>query len=392
MRTAAVVTAHRFLLEALRQPLVIDRLVELADQRPDWQELFDQALRHDLLPLLHLACKQLPEAAIPTEQRVILRDVVAGATLRGLQMQKELRRIVELLTAGQIPVIPYKGPILAEEVYGDIGLRCFNDLDLLVPPECARDAVQILIDQGFNHGLELPEERWSGLQKTLNHLHLLHPEYDWGVEIHWELFHPMYVLPFDLSDHWAGLKPGQEGRLESEETLVMLCAHGTKHLWEQLKWLVDIDRLLRSDHRLYWERTLFLARRSGSVRALLLGLDLSQTLCGTPLSDEMLEEIDGDPIVQSLTRDVIDHLFPENPEQKDFVREYSFYLKCRENAVDRWRQVLRWLFWPRQSDWEIFPLGDRWYRLYHVERPVRMVWKWVFKPALCRLGVLRNQD
>jgi len=180
------------------------------------------------------------------------------------------------------------------------------------------------------------------------------------------------------------LQGGKEGRLECEETLVMLCAHGTKHYWEQLKWLVDIDRLVRRGPSINWQRAFALARNSGSLRTMLLGLSLVRSLLATPLCDEVAAKIAADDVVQSLAEDVMVNLFPLDPERKQYLHEYSFYLKSRDNLVDRLRQILRWLFWPRRADWQVFRLGDCCHGLFYVQRPVRMVCKWLLKPIVRR--------
>ena len=51
---------------------------------------------------------------------------------RNLHLTGELFRILDCLDAHHIPAIPYKGPTLAEKVYGDLALRDFSDLDVLV--------------------------------------------------------------------------------------------------------------------------------------------------------------------------------------------------------------------------------------------------------------------
>jgi hypothetical protein len=266
------------------------------------------------------------------------------------------------------------------EAYGDIALRSFNDLDLLVPPERAWDAVQLLLAQGYQLDFDLLQTRWPALQKTVNHLFLKHQEYDWGVEIHWQLFHPMYVSSFDLSGYWNELEEGQEGRLTREDLLAILSAHGAMHSWGQLKWLVDIDRLIRNGPAPNWEKVLSLASRSESTRALLLGMNLTRRLCGTPVPIVVTEKIDGDDQVQSLTESVISNLFPEDSRSGRPLQDYTFYLRTRDHKPDRLRQVFRWLFWPRLADWLVFPAGDQCFWLYYIERPLRMVWKWILTP------------
>ncbi len=362
----------------------LERLTLLLEKSPDWDELHSQGQRHAVLQLIYHTLKNSPDSLVPASDLNRLQREFAAHALRSMQMQKELRRLLDLLTGAKIAVIPYKGPILGEDVYGDIALRSFVDLDLLVPPEHAQAAVQLLLEQGFWTDFELPQERWASLQKVDNQLPLYHPEQDWCVEIHWDLFHPKYVQPFDLTHHWTDLQEGKEGRLDLEETLVMLCAHGTKHFWAQLKWLVDIDRLVSCEQQMDWERALFLARHSSSTRSLLIGLNLSRFLLGTPLLDEIIERVEVDDVVLSLSENVVANLFPDDPERKQHKRKYAFYLQSRDSFGDRLKQILRWLFWPHRADWEVFRLGDRCHWFYYVQRPVRMDVKHVLRPIFIR--------
>ena len=57
-----------------------------------------------------------------------------------------------MLLATGIPVIPWKGPMLAELLYGDKTLRPCADIDLLVPPALAWRALQTLVRAGYSPG------------------------------------------------------------------------------------------------------------------------------------------------------------------------------------------------------------------------------------------------
>ncbi len=248
--------------------------------------------------------------------------------------------------------------------------------------------ILLLQAEGYILDFDLPEKRWPSLLRVNNHLFLFHPGLSIAVELHWQAFHPMYVLPFDLSGHWSRLQGAEgtrEGRLEPEETLVLHCAHGTKHLWDSLKWMVDTQRMLAANQRLDWQKAFALAETCGSRRALLLGLELAGRVGGMALPHEVAQKIAADTMVKRLADDVWDHLFPNDPMQRQFVREYLFYLRSRERFADRWRQIVRWLFCPRQADWLVFPLGGVFYPLFYVERPVRMIIKWLVIPVFRRV-------
>ena len=51
---------------------------------------------------------------------------------RALWLTLELLNIHRHLQARGLEVLPYKGPVLAEALYGNVALRQFSDLDLLV--------------------------------------------------------------------------------------------------------------------------------------------------------------------------------------------------------------------------------------------------------------------
>src|SRR5437870_4666302 len=51
---------------------------------------------------------------------------------RNLLMLRELLEVLDLFAEHSVPALPYKGPILAAVEYGNVSLRTFCDLDILV--------------------------------------------------------------------------------------------------------------------------------------------------------------------------------------------------------------------------------------------------------------------
>ncbi|MEK7856765.1 MAG: nucleotidyltransferase family protein, partial [Acidobacteriota bacterium] len=54
-------------------------------------------------------------------------------------------------------ILPFKGPLLALQAYGDISMRRFGDLDVLVKPKHFKAAVDLLSANGF---VPLNEVSW----------------------------------------------------------------------------------------------------------------------------------------------------------------------------------------------------------------------------------------
>src|SRR5205085_8299101 len=92
------------------------------------------------------------------------------------------RAVIEALDRGGIRAMPRKGPWIAADAHGDIGLREAIDVDLLVAPEDLDRAVELLIDAGYERPLDT--RRRDGLPDL--HFGLSHDTLP-RVEVHWRV-------------------------------------------------------------------------------------------------------------------------------------------------------------------------------------------------------------
>ena len=70
-----------------------------------------------------------------TESKSILNHCLyftANALSRVITRMAELQRVMEVLGATGVPVLALKGPALAVQAYGDVSLRSYGDVDVLV--------------------------------------------------------------------------------------------------------------------------------------------------------------------------------------------------------------------------------------------------------------------
>src|SRR5579864_2148720 len=138
----------RFLLWccAIRMPRDIYGRDSRSNSALDWQRLLRLAEHHSVTPLVYQALRsstnEVPQAVVDE-----LRLRYEHNARRNLVFASELLRVLECLEAHGIDAVPYKGPVLAETLYGDLALREFSDLDVLVRPgdvARAREALQSL--------------------------------------------------------------------------------------------------------------------------------------------------------------------------------------------------------------------------------------------------------
>ena len=136
---------------------------------PSVDRLLETAVKHKMLGHLHRLVTA-PEAAEPgaltapgdsRESGADLFDPLLVARIRELQRASaarnlaqagQLLRLLELLRQAGVEAIPYKGPALAERLYGDVTMRWSADLDLIVRHEQALLARQVLLASGLQDG------------------------------------------------------------------------------------------------------------------------------------------------------------------------------------------------------------------------------------------------
>ena len=113
------------------------KIRNLLQQGIDWDFLIRTAHYHRVLPLLYQTLCHVASDSVPEWAMVSLRKRFHANAQRNLFLLAELLQILHLLGEHHIPAVPYKGPILSVVLYGDVSLRQFSDLDIIVPAENA---------------------------------------------------------------------------------------------------------------------------------------------------------------------------------------------------------------------------------------------------------------
>jgi hypothetical protein len=145
------------LLLALAYGAPGDELAALAAS--DWAEIDRLADMHRLRPWL---AQWWSDAALPIPTDLLERwqDSRRRAAIQALGQRADLIAAVKLLDAAGIVSVALKGPWFAWYAYPAPALRPMHDIDLLVPPEHAVRAYELLQQGGFartrafEHGLE----------------------------------------------------------------------------------------------------------------------------------------------------------------------------------------------------------------------------------------------
>ena len=350
----------------------------------DWEHLFQTADAHGVIPLLYKFLNETCRQSVPEHATAQLRDRFIQNTQSNLALTAELLKIFDLLKAHGVPAIAYKGPALAASVYGDIALRQFVDLDILVRRQDVFDVKEILVKQEYNPEFVLTESQKAAFLDNHYDYAFLRNESNALVEIHWEVAEGFLSFPLSVESLLERIRPvdiagRQVATLSAEDSLLVLCIHGSKHLWTRLGWICDVARLIEREKELNWQQASARAAALGSKRMFLLGLFLAGNLLGAPLPKDLLQQAEADQSVLSLAEGVRKRLFDGRNNAPGMFESSMFHLKMRERLLDKSRYCFRMAMTTNVRDWMFLPMPRALFFLYYPLRPIRLAGKYALK-------------
>jgi Uncharacterised nucleotidyltransferase len=361
----------------------------------DWQLVVYQARKHGLVPLLYRSLAAVDSDRIPAEVMQQLQQSYRQNTLKNLQFTRELLHVLETLKSAGIEAVPFKGPALAIAAYGDLSLRAFSDLDILVRDADYLTVRTVLAAVGYGVAGEswhFSNQEAEAYWQQQGEYSLVHGEQRIVLDIHKRLIAGfLFELSANFDDFWTRLESisicGQDiSTLCPTDLLIYLCIHGTKDFWQRLSWICDVSALLDQYPNLDWESVLQEAKRHGASRMLLLGLALAHSILGTALPLDIHQKIATTPGLDELVVYVSHSIYHDAPERPSGLRLHQ--AQYRIQAMDRWRDrinhslqfALQWSLIPllkcvkpTAKDRQFCSLPSYLHLFYYVLRPLRIL-------------------
>ena len=304
---------------------------------------------------------------------------------RNLRLTQELLAVHAQLEAAGVSAVPFKGPMLAVQLYGNLAMRQSHDLDFLIDRADLRRAAEVLVSREYRPPALLATPCGARFLDTQRQYRFTRDD---GaiVEVHWDLAPNHLPFPVDPESVWSSVEfIHLGGRLVPtvgrSQLLLLLCAHGAKHCWVRLSWIRDVAQLVRVEANTDWEAVVTEARHRGAVRMVLLGLVLAAELCDAPVPLAVIERARSDVAVSSLAREVRERLSTDPPHEPTAWESHRFQFRVRERWRDRIRMMGVLTFIPRVTDLEWVRLPEPLYLLYYVLRPLRLLVKYLVRPV-----------
>ena len=358
-------------------------ILEAFDAGPNWEEYLFLVDRHRTPALSRAALSRVPRVAVPGFAKQELQKRSDGCRMKAMQHCLLLADLLKRFNHAAIPVMPLKGQILSQELYGDVGLRQTLDVDLEVARADLGRAQACLESAGWHLDSTfspMTPRQWDSLLKNEHSMAFLHARTGRMLELHWR---NQWETPDATAARWArGIPSAWQGyaiqAMSPGDLALYLCGHGSGHLWFRAKWVGDLARA-HAAGLLDWEAAWDEARKSGQQSVLQVGLVLLHLLYGLPLPD-----LPGNPAMdlpQSLIeiplRALHDSAVPGFSTDLANFR-YRIHLSRYLHALrpqKTWRESLSELFHNRE-DFRTLPLPDVFFWAYKPLRPALWIWRW----------------
>jgi hypothetical protein len=360
------------------EPPVVEEIRELCAAATDWEFLVNESAVNSILPLVARNISAAATDIAPARHVDRLTKGARANALRCLSLTAELIRIVDLLHAAGVQAMPYKGPVLAVDAYGDVTLREFEDLDIIVRQHDMAKTDEVVKKLGYG-----PNHPWvfaSGAASSVvpGEYDYRDPERGMIVEFHTEFTLRHFPVRPDLDEMSKRLVSVTISGHEIptfciEDTLLLLCVHGAKDFWERMSWIADIAEFLRSHPRLDWDRVLSQAESLEVGRMLNLGLALATGMLGASLPAEISARVQRDSVAGDIASEIARrHLAREAPERGAGER-FRYRRRMVAGSFAGWRYSLRLTTQPADEDSAAMRLPPSLAAFYVLLRPFRLL-------------------
>jgi Uncharacterised nucleotidyltransferase len=344
----------------------------------DWDEFINLAVHHRTFAYLYPRVKGISQNLIPASVVSKLRKKFKSNTFQMIYLAAEIDQINKKMVDKGIRMLFLKGPSLAADIYGDISLRTSGDIDVLIPLEDLDSVDKFLISEGYVKD-DYIKSVLSDWKWRHHHVTYIHPVKNIKFEVHWRLNPgPGSEPSFDVL--WNRKRTSLITAypiyiLGIEDLFYFLVSHGSRHGWSRLRWLIDIERILKKD--LDVNNLLHILRKYHSIQLAGQALILISELFSVTIKKEFTYLMKKNHSINLanktsfyLKNKVNLHTNPVPQFVSHYHNDYLFFMKTKTQKL----LFLLSFLYPYPEDKETLPLPRLLHFLYFPLRPLLWVW------------------
>ncbi len=374
------------LLLALRVYFGTAKTADLAGfceaESPDWDRVRQLCRLHRVRPIVYPALLHLTLS--PQVKKQLTAEMLHIMALCGRSLQETLR-IILLLREHGVLALPYKGAVLARQIFGNVNARESGDIDLVIRREDLANVIGVLEQDGYlsenKKVYEFLNERIFSYSKDYNLNKYVNGERLHHVELHWNIADDFLNVPEGSTDllyqHTTELQLLNKPITvigHTDHILAAVIHHCRKDVLRNLKLLVDLVEALKEgapvDRDLAY-RTFTAFRLEKSIGTL---AELAKRLLGVtvPVARPVL-------LNETALHRITDQLCGKLHIDIIYLRKWNYIaaqLALRDTGADKMAFLLKFASFsvrPSMVDFEVMQLPAPLFFLYPVLKPIRFL-------------------
>lgn len=292
--------------EEKNQELIKEKITTIKN----WDDFISLSYSHGVFPLVYHALKEYKDI-LPQDLFLKLKSINMDISKYNMLMTSELIKVMKLLEENDIEAISFKGPTLSQSAYGDITLRQYVDLDILIKEEDLEKTYEILEINDLISTIEKEYVNNKLFLEKNSDITFINKKNGINIEIHWKLFRNKFLSNLNNKNFFDEKYKIKVNNYDinifyPEILLVYLCMHGSKHKWERIEWITDINKLLIKEQNIDWELIFKIAKSYACTKMLYLGIYISYLTYNSSIPKIYLKELE-----KETYQNMLKHIFEE---------------------------------------------------------------------------------
>lgn len=340
----------------------------------NWKRLLRLAKWHGVVPLCYRNSQRLIANLMPTPTQQALRQRYYQVAKKNLGVVTECQRITKICEQHNATITHFKGPSLAIWLYNDPTLRTYSDVDALISQTDQTKIRPTLENLGYQLKHPFTPKQWQHHLRHHKDTPYRNEDKNITLELHWHFaYHKpslqylaQHIYKFRQLVNWQGM---HFYTLEPHAYTCYLAFHGSLEGWKKTKWLIDFhhaylhcdtQKLLNlSDKfgvRLIVEHAILLSKNYFKAMTKPQNIQFHRKSTKSVASSQLLLETNAiSSLKQRFLKYRLRWLLASAPGMKTHLIK-----RCLNTNHAHWRYIA---------------LGDRWFFLYYLIRPIH----WLIK-------------
>jgi hypothetical protein len=297
----------------------------------DWNRFLRLTIEHGVGPIVYASMKRYFSFAIPEPCLTQLKQNAVMNAQNNLALLGQLLTIIQQLKSREIRFAIFKGLIINQMVYQDLGIRKCGDIDILIDKKNFSGTKAWLLSEGFQQTLSDHDEALCLQSGLWQEEHFINIDLHWGIPPRDLGIRANKILdsPYEISIGGKNIPT-----FSPEDLLIILCVNATKEYWNQhLYPYCDIHEFLQRYPNLDWE---FIAQRTGELkckRIFYAAIGTTQKLYETSLPAAVEKYIQLNTHIQSVIMELQQQLFEFDVHNSTIVsaKRHLYFFESTEH-------------------------------------------------------------